>query len=187
MSDVIEMACGVCKNKLGVRQRAVPTTVQCPHCQAVLQVAAVAPIASQPIPVASLLPDAPIRNSRLARCPDCSREVSLNAKFCPGCGCSFEEDDFDFKDDDDRPGNRSRVVQTIELTGKGWKAQMLLAALMTIIGMILIFAGSGVIDVHQRPDIRGGNAALSGFGGFILVVGLIWFVLARIGAWWDHG
>ena len=74
-------------------------------------------------------------------------------------------------------GPESRPVQTIEATGKFWKAQMLLSSLLLVVsGVALVLSLTGTINQQ--------NFAWS-MPGF--AVGLIWHIVARIGAWWFHG
>ena len=65
-------------------------------------------------------------------------------------------------------GNAPSVVQTIELTGKKWKVAMLLAFLAVPVGFAYVFI---------FPPL--------GFG--LMVGGLLAFILAMGGAWWNHG
>jgi hypothetical protein len=65
----------------------------------------------------------------------------------------------------------------IEQTGKAWKAIQLLGGLMAVVGFaVAVAVGTG----------RGSAAvlAVSILGG---VMGLIAFIVGRIGAWWFHG
>lgn len=76
-------------------------------------------------------------------------------------------------------------VQTVEKTGKFWKAQMLLAAMMTIVGVIMVCAG---VQSMQATRAAGGQVhASGGIGGLLVFGGLIWFIVARVLAWWNHG
>ena len=67
-------------------------------------------------------------------------------------------------------------VQTIEATGKKWKAAQLIAVLVMIVGAPVIIAGA---SNESFTFIRIGTLMFAG--------GLVAFLLARIGAWWHHG
>ena len=64
----------------------------------------------------------------------------------------------------------------VELTSKTWKLQILLSSLTTIVCLILGFVG---------VSMKAGSLIAIGFLGF--VVGLVWFIVARVMAWWHHG
>lgn len=62
------------------------------------------------------------------------------------------------------------MVVTTEQTGKSWKALILLAWVLIIIGGIIALATEG------------------GMGGLItLAIGGCIYLLAKFGAWWEHG
>lgn len=67
-------------------------------------------------------------------------------------------------------------VQTIERTGKQWKAYGCLGAIATLTGTILVFAGYSM-----------GNVPLTAAGGISIAAGFLLLLIARIGAWWYHG
>lgn len=107
------------------------------------------------------------------------------------CGCSFAvalpqavivtpQQPFDFQGEAHGPpvARQSRPV-VIERTGKFWKAQMLLGAILAIVGAIVICSGAAS---GNRPTPGLAAASLAALG-----VGLVWFTLARIMAWWHHG
>jgi len=62
------------------------------------------------------------------------------------------------------------MTQTIEQTGKKWKAIQLLAALLIAVGVALVF--------FQQPPI---------ICAVVIVVGLLSWLVGSIGAWWYHG
>jgi hypothetical protein len=66
-----------------------------------------------------------------------------------------------------------RHVQTIEKTGKQYKAMM-------AVGVLLILIGGGMIGVGISTGQHSNGLALL-VGGFAL------YLLARIAAWWNHG
>jgi hypothetical protein len=62
------------------------------------------------------------------------------------------------------------AIQTIEKTGKGWKGLMLLCVFCMGLGVLALCAGDS-----------------SGTGVMLIMVGLVVYILASIGAWWEHG
>jgi hypothetical protein len=59
-------------------------------------------------------------------------------------------------------------VQTIEKTGKGWKALMVISFLAIVAGIAIAISGETT-------------------GVMIAVCGFLAWIFARIGAWWCHG
>jgi len=98
----------------------------------------------------------------LINCPDCNREVSDQAANCPQCA---------------RPlggpasGTPRAPVQTVEQTGKKWKAVMLVAFVVAMLGVAIFFS-----SIRNRP-----------LGEAVAIPGFVGFLVARIGAWWQHG
>jgi hypothetical protein len=74
--------------------------------------------------------------------------------------------------------SRQPHVQTIEKTGKVWKAHMALSALLALVGV-------GIVIVGNVPDVD--NPFIKLFGGLAIAIGLVWYIFARVGAWWHHG
>lgn len=99
----------------------------------------------------------------LIQCTECNNEVSSLATACPKCGApiAFAAGG--------APAFSATHVTPIEQTGKRYKGQMLIASLVCAGGVVLAIAGSPAI----------GLAAL--------VIGVVWYFIARFGAWWDHG
>ena len=64
--------------------------------------------------------------------------------------------------------NPKGKVQTIESTGKGWKALQILSVLLIIVGFFTLF-----------------GSVSYGFG--MMFSGFLIFLFSRIGAWWSHG
>jgi multidrug efflux pump subunit AcrB len=60
-------------------------------------------------------------------------------------------------------------IQTIERTGKKWKALMLISVLMTIAGFIAFFGN------QPHPAV------------VLFPLGIVFLVISKIGAWWFHG
>lgn len=123
----------------------------------------------------------------LMYCPECGGTVSSSARSCPHCGCPFdaptpppEPDNVGFVAYQAPPrvvpGGRVRT-QTVEQTGKFWKSQILLSALLLIGGVVAAVIGS---------QDKGANN-IGGFGGLAIFLGLLWLIFAKVGAWWFHG
>lgn len=75
----------------------------------------------------------------------------------------------------------------VEQTGKVWKLQMILAFLVCMFGVAFFMTGiSGGLD-WKPADERQPDPAFVGLGCVGLTVGLIWFVIVRVFAWWHHG
>tara|TARA_R110000851_G_C13101290_1_gene568433 strand:- start:14072 stop:14398 length:327 start_codon:yes stop_codon:yes gene_type:complete len=106
----------------------------------------------------------------LIACPECAREISDQAAVCPGCGVSIAS-----QTSTESNAAPKRPV-TIEETGKKYKKQMLLSAAMTCVGVIWAVGSANTAG----PGEAGGPALLIFFG-------LMWFIGARIAAWWNHG
>lgn len=66
-----------------------------------------------------------------------------------------------------------RTATTVEQTSKKFKLHQLIGFALMVIGIVAVAGGAG----------SGASA-----GGFLFfVVGLLWYILARVGAWWHHG
>jgi DNA-directed RNA polymerase subunit RPC12/RpoP len=59
---------------------------------------------------------------------------------------------------------------TIEATAKRYKANQLLAFAASCLGILLLLSET------TRP-----------LGFFVILIGIIWWIVARFGAWWHHG
>jgi uncharacterized membrane protein YvbJ len=110
----------------------------------------------------------------LITCPECKREVSSQAAQCPQCGYPLAGNAESHRRSDD-------FVQTIEQTGKIWKLQQLLSALLIIAGVVLVTVATSADSASEQTAIIGGIGVSS------LLVGLLWFLFARFFAWWHHG
>lgn len=67
------------------------------------------------------------------------------------------------------PGATHASVVPIEQTGKTYKGQMLGGAALCCIGIVVAVTGA------------------PGLGGIMLFGGVVWYLIARFGAWWNHG
>jgi hypothetical protein len=118
--------------------------------------------------------------SNLYQCPDCEAMVSVRAESCPKCGCPF-----DTRETRRREHYQPRV-QMIEKTGKRWKAAMLIGALLTIVGCSGILLAFSAVD-HNLPNASSETGKRVALWLLLAVPGFIIYVIARVGAWWNHG
>jgi predicted Zn finger-like uncharacterized protein len=175
----------------------MPFSFQCPNCQAKL--------------TCPKLPE----NSRLLKCPHCQQTFSLappaqkitmgeiverpaKTQPRPMATAAAEEESWDEpkprrrrrrRDDDEREQDfRPSRVRLIEKTSKGWKGLMLAGALMAIVGIIGTCAG--VMSATNKANAAGaayGPSMATGLFILLLFGGLVLFIFARVGAWWNHG
>jgi len=94
-------------------------------------------------------------------CPNCGKEIPDDSKFCLYCG--YQTSKVNGKD----------RVQTIELTSKRLKKQLLYSVALIVIGLVLV--GSG------KP-----GSTTQYFGGLVIFIGFVWLIIARIKIWWNH-
>jgi uncharacterized membrane protein YvbJ len=99
----------------------------------------------------------------LQNCSECGNEVSSKAATCPKCGNPITNAAQIHATD--------KPVITTQATSKKFKGQQLLAAVLCCLGLIIQMVGGA--DTY--------------WGAIVLLVGLVWFIVARVGAWWHHG
>jgi len=100
----------------------------------------------------------------LIKCSECGRDVSDKTVACPSCGNRIAASN---------PAKglfHANPVVPIEATGKRYKAGMLLAGGIFVLGLALM--------VSEEARV---------FGGLVAIVGCIGYLVARVGAWWQHG
>lgn len=97
----------------------------------------------------------------ITKCPECGTEVSDKAEKCPKCAY---------------PISGQQGVQTIALTSKKFKKQILLSTLIIIIGAIVAMISLGTSD--------SGSVFFVGFLTFF--IGLVWFLAVKTKIWWHH-
>jgi len=106
----------------------------------------------------------------LIKCPECGAQISSIAESCPKCAYPIAG------------GGSTQAhggkIQTVEQTSKRYKLHQLLSSLLIIGSIVVMIAGSS----GNEPS-SGGLA----FGVLGLLVGLIWFIIARFMTWWHHG
>ena len=95
-------------------------------------------------------------------CPNCGKEIPDGPKFCSYCNYQIAKVD------------KEQKVQTIELTNKRVKKQLLFAVLTIIIGILFVVAGGWFISAG-RLRIRGKVGR-----SFLILVGIVWFIIDRI-------
>ena len=95
----------------------------------------------------------------LTICPDCNTQVSDRAPACPKCGHPF-------------------AAQTVQATGKKWKALQLVGGLVLGFGLLttctFLMVGSA------------GGGELTG-PAWTAAAGLVLYLSGRLGGWWFHG
>lgn len=101
----------------------------------------------------------------LIECPECTTQVSDKAAACPKCAYPIAAD-----------AREPEEVQTIEQTGKVYKAQTLLSVMMIFFGMLACIGGASSTPKGEAPA-----------GMWIFLAGAVWFIVVRFLSWWDHG
>ena len=99
----------------------------------------------------------------LIKCTECQKDISDKASACPNCGNPM------LKSSEDN-------VVTVQLTQKKWKKQKLIAIIILIIGWFMLMKG-----------MFGGGGGYLGLGIFLMLIGFISGITARLGAWWSNG
>ena len=98
----------------------------------------------------------------LVKCPECYNAISDRCSACPHCGCP------------------TRLLPTdpvvTERTAKTWKVYEL-------VGVLLILA-----SIPCCLAVRYAQSDLWGLLGFTACpLGVLCYVVGRVGAWWHHG
>lgn len=105
----------------------------------------------------------------LIHCSECGRDVSDRASSCPQCGNPIAGRIVTTM-------SHPADVQTVEATGKSWKAMQAFG-----VGVILVGTFACMRSISESSEDGGVVSALFLLGGFGL------FAMGRIGAWWNHG
>jgi len=106
----------------------------------------------------------------LISCPECKTKVSDSAVSCPSCGTPIAE-----AKQFDAAGS---PLTTTQETSKKLKLHTLGSALMIIIGFIAIFVTASPNDA--------GNVEPSRFPAFMIIIGVVWYIVAKFRIWWHH-
>lgn len=104
----------------------------------------------------------------LINCPDCGTQVSDRAAACVKCGAPIADVTGQSAPHPDAP-----QVQTIEQTGKAYKAQQAMGVVAILVGAVMMAAG----------DSGSGTTML---GAIVAFIGMILCIFGRVGAWWNH-
>lgn len=179
----ITVCCTSCNAKLNAPDKAAGKHAKCPKCGAKLAVPSSGNIAAAPLPPwmepaqppaaePPSPPDAPRDRRKATFCVECDLELKPGEKFCVECGAPAGG-----YAGAGRQRN-TKGIQLTERTSKYWKLQILISSLMVMLGMFLFC--SGITDANPDKPMRT-------IGGWLLGPGLIWLIVAKAGAWWDHG
>lgn len=85
----------------------------------------------------------------------------------------------------------SRPVLT-ESTSKAWKLIQLVSGISFIVGLVIFFSNLPQHNLWLRDTLAVAQAnavkvKYQAFGSGLTVMGLVGFIVGRIGAWWYHG
>lgn len=100
----------------------------------------------------------------LIACPECKRDISDRAAFCPQCGSPMNA-----------PRTATEPPVQIEQTGKDWKIVQAGGAALMLLGSVACMAALG--NPGSDPIVGSGLAG----------IGLLAYITGRVGAWWFHG
>lgn len=113
----------------------------------------------------------------LINCPECGTQVSDRAPACPNCAYPLRSGGSGAPASSSPSQMRDERAQVIEQTSKKWKGHQLLGAALLVIGTVTCFGGAAE---------EGGGGTTVTVGTIMATVGLLWFIVARFGAWWYH-
>lgn len=130
-------------------------------------------------------------------CAECSQRLQDTVSLAPQISPSITQDPLDALADAVRPRaarptyiqnvyhqhRGSPRTQTIERTGKVWKAHMLVSFLLVLIGIGIIALAAFL----PMPDYSEAKPVVAIAGACVVAVGIVWHIFARMGAWWYHG
>lgn len=122
-------------------------------------------------------------------CSSCGAAVSENTRFCSSCGGSVVPGGGLFAANMPPPLAPQQIniyqnpgVQTIERTGKKWKAWMLLGAITMVLSVLGAIGAVAIANI--APDQAATALLLS---ALVFFVGFVMFLIGLIGGWWYHG
>ena len=96
----------------------------------------------------------------LINCPECKREISDQTISCPHCGYPM------------------RLVTIVGDPDKKWKMVQLFSGIIMLFGLIAVAA--------ECSAVASGEHGSPGIGIILLCLGLLSFLIGRVGAWWNH-
>jgi uncharacterized membrane protein YvbJ len=100
----------------------------------------------------------------LIKCPECQKEISSRALSCPHCGIPLIDAKKDIEE-----------ITTIQETSKSLKEHIVYSVIVIIGGILFFIIGS----VTNRQ-------AMIPIGFMLFLIGVIWFIVAKITIWWHH-
>lgn len=98
----------------------------------------------------------------LIRCSECGKDVSSLAAACPHCGNPVAESA--------AAKASGTAVVTTQQTARKFKMHMAIGVALCAIGVVFMVSESG--KAH---------------GLIAFVIGLLWYLVARVRAWWSNG
>lgn len=104
----------------------------------------------------------------LIQCGECNHDVSDKAANCPNCGNPIS-----IAIPDTVSGQQ---ITTTQLTSKKYKGHMLIGICLVIGGCTMFFDG-----VHES------DSQFTITGTWAMLIGVIWYITARVKSWWNHG
>ncbi len=106
----------------------------------------------------------------LINCPECNNQVSNTAESCPHCGAPIAGA---------KEGLAAGApIKTVQETSKKLKLQILISSIMFWVGIIWLF-----IEINN-VKINGGEPSQT--PNFLLLIGIIWYVVTKVRVWWHH-
>ena len=104
----------------------------------------------------------------LIACPECKHQVSDTATSCPNCGTSIA--------DAESSKATGTPLLTIQETSKKLKMQIIISSIMFWVGLFMAFSYAQAIGEDSSPTIP----------AFMMLIGLIWYLITRFRIWWHH-